>query len=75
MKTLDLNTLAQVTGGLSSTAAITQQLTTLNQTLANNQNNQNNNLFSSPLGAIALVSLLNKNRGSVISGPSGTIVA
>jgi hypothetical protein len=74
MKTIDLNTLAQVTGGLTNNAALTQQLTTLNQTLSSNANNQNNNFLTSPIGAIVLAKMMEK-KNSVVSGPSGTVIA
>src|SRR5512138_671958 len=75
MKTLDLDTLAQVTGGVSSSsAALQQSLTSIQSSISSLANNNNNNSSSNLLLPIALMAMQRRNQ-SVVSTPGGTIVA
>jgi hypothetical protein len=58
MQTLTLDTLTQVTGGVSSTnTALTQSLTTIQSSLATLANNNNNNQSSSLLPVMMAVAM------------------
>ncbi len=80
MTTLDLDTLTQVTGGVtsssssSSTAALTQSLATIQSSISNLTNNPSNNQ-NNMLLPMAMMMAMNRRQSSVISAGGATVVS
>ena len=79
MTTLDLDTLTQVTGGVtrsssSSSAALTQSLATIQSSISNLTNNSSNNQ-NNMLLPMAMMMAMNRRQSSVISAGGATVVS
>jgi hypothetical protein len=75
MKTIDLDTLNQVTGGLTKSSELTASLSSIQSSikdLGSNNNNQSSNL----LLPIMMMAMNNRRQGpSVVSAGGATVVA
>jgi hypothetical protein len=75
MQTLDLETLSQVTGGVSKNDTLTQSLTAIQSSIKDLSSNNNNNSSSNLLLPMMMMAMNRRQGSSVVSAGGATVVS